>query len=95
MAKRWLIIWDGMRYSYAFTHIVGMAGFEPAISWSQTKRTNRAMLHSEISGSLFWSGVYANSTSAQFKSCWVGRVRTYDRSAPDRLRYQTALHPVK
>ena len=52
-----------------FVLLVGVTGFEPATSWSQTKRSNLAELHPD------------DSTVAS--SAATGQGETYEQSCPD------------
>ena len=58
--------------------VVGVAGFEPATSWSQTKRDDRATLHPEKSGE---TGIRTLATVAR-------------RQISNLLRYHSGTSPV-
>ena len=53
--------------THTCTLIVGVAGFEPATSWSQTMRDDRTTLHPELN--FFFLAIY-------FLTCGEGGIRT-------------------
>ncbi len=57
------------RCEVAAEKFVGAAGFEPATSWSRTKRASRAAPHpEEIANNLFKSRLGSNASSALLTS---------------------------
>ena len=64
--------------AYHIKYVVGVAGFEPATSWSQTRRDDRATLHPEKSGE---TGIRTLATIAR-------------RQISNLLRYHSGTSPA-